>query len=119
MTAVPCNGCIACCKDDLIVLHPEEGDKPDTYETMTFDTPAGAIVALARQANGWCIYLTEAGCSIHDRAPVICRQFDCRRAFLKFGSRNARRMLVAKGMASKEVLDAGRKRLATLPEWER
>lgn len=119
MTSVPCNGCIACCKDDLIVLHPDEGDKPETYETMTITVPSGeSIVALARQENGWCIYLTEAGCSIHGRAPLICREFDCRRAFLKW-DRATRRMLIAKGMASKEVMDAGRKRLDSLEAWER
>lgn len=115
--SVPCNGCIACCKNDLIVLHPEHGDKAEDYETMPATNPLTGepAVALARQANGWCIYLSEAGCTIHGRAPVICREFDCRRSFLKLGDRNQRRRLIKAGLIDKEVLEAGRTRLGTLP----
>lgn len=120
MSAVPCNGCIACCKHDLIVIHPEEGDDASTYETMQVINPITGAPALAlkRQANGWCIYLTEGGCSIHGRAPAICREFDCRLAFLKLGGRTQRRQLLKAGMISKDVLDAGRKRMDTLTGFE-
>lgn len=121
MTSVPCNGCTACCKNDLIVLHPEIGDDPSTYITMAAVNPltGQTCLALQQKPEGGCIYLGETGCTIHDRAPAICREFDCRRSFLKLGDRTMRRRLLKAGIIDKEVLEAGRKRLDTLPEWER
>lgn len=34
---------------------------------------------LAHKANGECVYLGKKGCTIHDRAPIVCKAFDCRR----------------------------------------
>jgi len=33
---------------------------------------------LCRKPNGDCIYLIDGKCSIHGRAPKVCRDFDCR-----------------------------------------
>jgi Fe-S-cluster containining protein len=101
---VPCNGCTACCRGDLIVLHPEDGDDITAYETERM---------LKRTAENNCIYLGPEGCTIHDRAPVICREFDCRRMF-KMLSRKERRRAIKIGFMDQEVLAAGRERVHTL-----
>jgi Fe-S-cluster containining protein len=72
---VPCNGCTLCCQDDAIRLTGE--DNPDDYITETHPYITGALM-LAHKPNGDCIYLDETGCSIHDRAPSLCRSADCR-----------------------------------------
>jgi len=100
---------------DLIVLHPECGDDVDNYlHHMTRHPVTGVTVAvLDRKPDGSCIYLGDSGCRIHDRAPVPCREFDCRR-FFKSLTRNERRRLVRAGAVAKVVLDAGRARLHTI-----
>lgn len=79
--SVPCGPCTACCRHELIVLHPESGDRAARYLTRRVVNPVTKlpVVALQQQANGDCIYLDDSGCTIHDRAPTICRSFDCRR----------------------------------------
>lgn len=113
---VACAGCTLCCRDDAIVLHPEEGDDPELYETIGITHPLTGrpIKILAKAENGDCIYLDRAtGCRIHDRAPAICRSFDCARFYAKFGASQLRTM-VAEGLATQAVVDAGRKRLKSL-----
>jgi Fe-S-cluster containining protein len=124
MTAVPCNGCTACCQRDLIFLKPELGDVVETYETFAATNPLTGEqgIALKHKPGGGCIYVDEHGCTIHDRAPVVCREFDCRALYLKLFSipRPERRRLQAKfrkrNLMSKEVMDAARARLHTLKE---
>jgi len=116
MSTVPCNGCTICCKGELLVLHPQAGDDPETYLTREVTNPLTGEPALALQQkdNGDCIYLGETGCTIHGRAPAICREFDCRKFFLRAGDRAQRRQYVKQGVITKELLEAGRKRLHTL-----
>lgn len=118
MASVPCNGCTACCKNELLFLHPEMGDKEDSYETQPAFNPVTGKrgVALKQKPNGDCIYLGNTGCTIHDRAPAICKEFDCRRFFLRLGSRVERRKLLKTGLVTKDVYNAGRTRLGSLPE---
>ncbi len=113
--SVPCNGCTACCANDLLILHPECGDVASHYLTMPVINPITGkpATALQHKPEGGCVYLTDSGCSIHGRAPAICREFDCRRMFQKLGASQARKA-VAAGLASQEVMDAGRKRRFTL-----
>jgi Fe-S-cluster containining protein len=116
---VPCNGCTLCCRRDMIVLLPEDGDDVDSYKHEIMSVPgAGDIAIIKKGADGNCIYLGADGCTIHDRAPVICRAFDCRDLY-RTKTRQERRRLIAMGIASKEVFDAGRDRLHTLIEGER
>lgn len=114
---VPCNGCRACCINDLIMLYPEHGDDPSQYETMEIVNPLTGKKgrALTHKPNGECTYLGPEGCTIHDRAPVLCKAYDCRRNFLKF-TRAERRRLVKEGIVDREKFDAGRKRLHTLED---
>lgn len=114
--SVPCNGCTACCENDLLILHPECGDDPSQYETMPVMNPVTGKPALAlkHKPEGGCIYLERGvGCTIHGRAPAICQEFDCRRFVLKF-SKEERKQLVAVGGASRRVMQAGFDRLHTL-----
>lgn len=116
--SVPCNGCTACCRNEVLFLHPEMGDLAADYLTMPARNPITGKngVALQQKPNGDCVYLGNAGCTIHGRAPAICKEFDCRRFFLGLGDRNQRRRLLKTGLITKEVFNAGRSRLNTLPE---
>jgi len=76
---VNCDGCTRCCQGfQQIMLKPE--DNPDLYQTAeTISALTGETgLALAQKPNGDCVYLGEEGCTIYDRAPAICRHFDCR-----------------------------------------
>lgn len=110
---VPCGSCRLCCRADVIMLLPEEGDDVASYEHEILRLPEGVGAVVKKGADGNCIYLGVDGCTIHDRAPAICRIFDCRRWFLS-KTRPERRRLVKAGMADKEIFEAGRERLHTL-----
>jgi hypothetical protein len=119
-SVVPCNGCTACCRDERIMLFPEHGDDVDSYDTVP-STMNDALRAkygdgrrmLRHKPDGSCIYLGEAGCTIWQRAPQICRAFDCRKWFRKF-TRNERRELLHKGVMDRAVIKAAQQRLHTL-----
>jgi len=78
---VPCNGCTLCCQGDAIRL--TEDDKPEDYITEPHPYIDDARM-LAHKDNGDCIYLGDTGCTIHDRAPLLCRSADCRSIALKY-----------------------------------
>lgn len=86
---VPCNGCTLCCQGDAIRLTEE--DNPADYITEPHPYIAGALM-LAHKPNGDCIYLDNNGCSIHDRAPALCRSADCRSIALKYDFDTAMRL---------------------------
>ena len=83
---VPCNGCTLCCQGDAIRLLEE--DNPDEYITEPHSYIPGALM-LAHKPNGDCIYLEEKGCSIHDRAPSLCKSADCRSIAFKYNFETA------------------------------
>lgn len=106
---VECGSCSLCCWNAAIVL--VEGDE-DWYDTE----PCGKkdngdpIVMLKRKPNGACTYLSDEGkCTIHGRAPLICRQFSCAEAF-NFYSRSERRQMAKAGLIDPRIWDEGRKR---------
>jgi Putative zinc- or iron-chelating domain len=108
MTAVgnvPCNGCRACCLHDMIPLMPERGDLIWTYKHEVVATATGPKAVLQCGETGGCIYLGRDGCTIHDRAPAICRAFDCRELF-RSKTRAERLMLAKSGVVSNEVFSA-------------
>ncbi len=102
---VPCNGCTLCCQGDAIRLEPEDMDAG--YQTEPHPYIGGALM-IAHKANGECVYLDGRGCSIHDRAPSLCRSADCRSVALKFDFENAMR-LHRMGRLDIRVWDQGRK----------
>lgn len=110
---VPCGSCRRCCHDTLVALFPEHGDDVASYRCAPSPMLEGERLALASKPNGECIYLDDHGCTIHDRAPLLCRLFDCRRFFARY-SRAERRQLVKTGMVDAELFDEGRRRLDTL-----
>ena len=96
---VPCDGCTACCRKELVVLFPEHGDDLDALRKHHV---INGVTALDRRQNGDCVYLEERGCSVWEKRPAMCRAFDCRLQFLSFTRSERRRM---KG--SKEIFAAG------------
>jgi len=57
-------------------LHPEKGDDPAKYDAVWQELDQR--FALRQRDDGACIYLGKHGCTIYDRAPYICRIWDCR-----------------------------------------
>jgi Fe-S-cluster containining protein len=47
------------------------------HEPVAHPLTGAPAIALKRQRNGDCFYLGPTGCTIHDRAPALCREFDC------------------------------------------
>lgn len=86
---VPCNGCTLCCTGDAIRL--EEEDLEMNYQTELHPYIAGAVM-IAHKPNGACFYLNEQGCSIHGRAPALCRIADCRTLALKLNFEQAKKL---------------------------
>lgn len=98
------------------MLMAEDGDDIASYDHVITDLPVFGPVPVLRKVDGHCVYLGEAGCTIHDRAPSLCRVFDCRRFYLAH-TRAERRKMVARGATNKAIITAGRARLDTLPEY--
>jgi Fe-S-cluster containining protein len=105
---VPCGTCRLCCQGgEAILLFPHLGDDPGQYQTV--ETPVGLMIA--QRENGDCVYLDERGCSIHDRAPVICREFDCIESARRIGYGSRARRLIHQQVISVDVLRRGRELL--------
>lgn len=117
---VPCGTCTACCRSP-VEIRPDCGDDPADYETAVYvDTSAPngpAIVTLRLKPDGACYALKGGRCSIWEKRPYICRQFDCRKIFAMH-TKAQRRDLVDKRYFHKSVIDAGKKRLHTLENAE-
>lgn len=123
-SVVPCGLCRACCRRERVLLDPGLDDVA-SYETVpatlsdalrkTLGPASENARMLAHKENGDCFYLGENGCTIWDRAPWLCRSFDCRKWFLKF-SRADRRQLLAKGHLDRDIVNAARERLPSLKE---
>ena len=97
---VPCNGCTACCRNTRVLVHSVLGDNPEDYETEDYQ----GLRVLKRKPSGDCIYLEDSGCTIWERPPAQCREFDCRRAV----------QLELRHNLSKAVVEAGFARIHTL-----
>lgn len=113
--SVPCDGCTACCKNELVILHPEDGDIAARYRTRHVEHPfiAGKIVdVLLHKDNAECFYLGASGCTIYATRPAMCKSFDCRKLFSLLTSKERREH--GKDPIMKTRLDAGKKRLWTL-----
>lgn len=107
---VPCGSCHLCCRL-MTPLLPDRGDDVASYQTAVCFKPGQApMLILDRLPNGDCFYLGPHGCTIHERAPHACREFDCRQTFLK-SDREGRRLAVKQGRMSKEIFARGRELL--------
>lgn len=104
---VPCGTCHACCRSDTIQLGPK-----DDLFVYRWHIEGGRAV-LDRKPTGECVYLTENGCSIHGRAPDICRRFDCR--VLVLLTPPMRRVVrITQNPTMADVYAAGQERIGTL-----
>lgn len=115
---VPCNGCVACCKKEVVVLFPEKGDDVSQYDHVEIEVEGvGIRHALRHKNNGDCVYLGESGCTIHDRLPSVCKAFDCRMYLLSM-YREERRRHIRMGDSGvnnrREIFKAANKILHTL-----
>ena len=73
-TSVPCGGCTLCCRSgELIPITADDEPPPGGYLTMEVE----GVEALAQLKGGACVYVTDAGCSIHQWAPKVCKAFSC------------------------------------------
>ena len=100
----PCNGCTACCRGDTIELYSEYGDDPATYQT---EMGSSSRPILAKKPGTTdCVYLGDGGCTIHDRAPAMCRVFDCGKYFALL-SRTERLQRVKRRPGLAEVFKQG------------
>ena len=120
-TDVPCNGCTECCRSNQgLFLQPEQGDQVESYRHRVLRDQAtgNPVFLLATEANGQCVYLGASGCTIYDRRPLLCRNFDCRKHYLIL-PRQDRDNLVRVGLSSRAVFNAGRVRLKSLSSDER
>jgi len=119
---VPCNGCKLCCRKELILILPGESSPLWQTEEITINPLRGdKATVLKHKQNGDCVHLGDNGCTIHGHAPHMCREYDCRRAYLLFQSmpRNQRKRRLRMGLADKERLEAGRSRLDSLSPLEK
>lgn len=110
---VPCGTCRRCCQgNSMVMLMPQDGDDVASYEHEFVELPViGSGPILKRKPNGDCVYLGENGCTIHDRAPIVCRVFDCRGAYADFmrRPRAERRRALRDRLVDHEILDVGRR----------
>lgn len=113
MSDVPCNGCVACCVNDAIMLHPDEGDDLSTFKHVPFRNPItgedGYMVAKKPMSTD-CYYLGSNGCKIHGRAPLICREFDCGKMFEAASDPKSKWSVALRlGLVTPEVIANGRR----------
>ena len=121
VTDVPCKGCTECCRSgQALFLQPGQGDDVGSYRHRVLIDPAtgSPTFLLEADAEGRCVYLGDAGCTIYDRRPLLCRSFDCRKHYLILPRRD-RDNLVKLGLSSRSVFNAGRARLKSLSADER
>lgn len=108
---VPCGTCRLCCRKALIIPSLEAGDDPSSYRLEEVN----GVMALAHKENGDCIYLNEkTGCTIHGRAPAMCRVYDCRKQHAMY-SKEQRAELMRRGILDQRILRRG----AALIHWEK
>ncbi len=89
---VPCNGCTLCCHHDAIRILP--ADDASLYQTVPHEHYPGHLM-LDHKQNGDCVYLGDAGCTIHDHSPQQCREMDCRN-LKSIPKKNAKKMRILK-----------------------
>jgi len=119
---VPCGKCQLCCKTLIVPLAHEEyaqfeqlrdpDDPTKAAWAWVEDSKTGERYgrALRRRPNGDCIFLGPGGCTIHGRAPHVCKRFDCRELFLR-SDRKGRKKAIKEGKLPKSLFDRGRELL--------
>ena len=118
MTKVTCGTCTACCRNNShVFIHEALGDDVSLYRVdMHYAPPSVTLTGkqeflpkLSTKANGDCWYITDAGCSIYENRPYVCRLFDCRT--YQFKPASVRDL-------DKSIEEAARQRIGTLTKEE-
>jgi hypothetical protein len=79
---VPCGECVGCCTSSLFIhVRPGETDTlaviPARLLVRAPGRPRGHML-LGFAEDGSCPMLTDRACSIYERRPCTCRDYDCR-----------------------------------------
>lgn len=79
---VPCGDCTACCTSSYFIhISPEEKQTlasiPKMFQFPAPNLPKGHVL-LGYDEQGHCPMLKDNKCSIYERRPLTCRQYDCR-----------------------------------------
>jgi hypothetical protein len=74
---VPCGTCDACCRHDYIPVNPAEEPAERLAHLDLMPDPKGHL-ELRHRDDGACIHLGEAGCTVYEHRPSLCRLYDCR-----------------------------------------
>jgi Fe-S-cluster containining protein len=81
-SAVPCDGCTACCTSSQFVhIGPDEADTlAHIPARLLFPAPGApdGTRLLGYDQNGHCPMLIDGKCSIYEHRPRTCRTYDCR-----------------------------------------
>ena len=105
---VPCGTCTLCCRVHFVFLHEDEYDQYEWGWCLRNGDPTKPIGrVLNRKPDGSCVYLGDSGCTIHDSAPKVCREFDCRVLFMR-SDRNGRRLAIKNGEVRRDIFEKGR-----------
>ena len=104
MTEVPCNGCTACCRHQIVLLNKHDEPNIAAYDHRQI----GEHRVLNNKPNGDCTHLGSEGCTIYDKRPFVCRTYDCRKHFKTLAPSEQRRF------ANSALGEEARKRLASL-----
>lgn len=111
---VDCGKCVACCQAERIILRPWLGDDPADYilEPEPVLIEGMFLPTIAHTQDGDCVYLDRAsGCTIHDRRPLVCGEFDCGEIIRQLRRRGINpKSRVRDGTLSKAVYKAGLQR---------
>jgi len=70
---------------------------------------------IAHLPNGDCVYLGDNGCTIHGRAPALCRAADCRSVALRYNLQAAQALHMM-GRLNFDVWDKGNQLVAAMEE---
>jgi Fe-S-cluster containining protein len=76
---VPCGSCAVCCEKLSPYLTPEEFASGEyAYTFMRVDGLDVPTITIPKSTQGGCMYYVNNKCSIYNKRPLACRQFDCR-----------------------------------------
>lgn len=75
-----CGSCTTCCRSGLGVLLGDGDDLSlgEPVRIIDKDTGGEHLGYRIPIIDGACKYVGEAGCTVYERRPAVCRKFDCR-----------------------------------------
>jgi len=76
---VPCGTCVDCCSKLAPYLTEEEFLSGQYVYTFTkADGANKPVITVPKAEHGGCMYFVNERCSIYEKRPFACKQFDCR-----------------------------------------